>query len=303
MKMAMKNEKEQGKKLKVLPINSVAFSWLFTSKENMELLKHLLIDVAGLKDVESVDVDTPYSVESLKVQMEGTDYKYLVHDAVVTEKSGRTTIVEMQNYVHEFFPQRILAGVCNRYSQKVEPNKIMSKRYKNVRDVIGLALLSKDSIWVVEDDEEENEPLLQYELVAKQTQKTFPGAKISVIVVKLNQELKDKYPLMRAWVSFFRTGEVDDEAPKYLKEAVAMLDAKQWTTEEEKLMLKAKDSDLLVEEYIETAYNRGTRDGIEQGIEQGVETTAKNLLNLGVDKKVICDATGLTEEDLENLSK
>jgi predicted transposase/invertase (TIGR01784 family) len=104
---------------------------------------------------------------------------------------------------------------------------------------------------------------------------------------------------MSAWVSFFRTGEVDDDAPKYLKEAVAMLDAKQWTTEEEKLMLKAKDSDLLVEEYIETAYNRGTRDGIEQG----VEATAKNLLNLGVDKKVICDATGLTEEDLENFLK
>jgi hypothetical protein len=100
--MAMKNEKEQGKKLKVLPTQYVAFSWLFTSRENMELLKHLLIDLAGLKDVETVEVDTDYSVAALKKQFEETDFKYLVHDAVVTEKSGRTTIVEMQNYEHEF---------------------------------------------------------------------------------------------------------------------------------------------------------------------------------------------------------
>ena len=55
----------------------------------------------------------------------------------------------------------------------------------------------------------------------------------------------------------------------------------------------------------------GIQQGIERGIEQGISDgsyrkaleTAKNLLGLGLSSKNIAQATGLSAEDIANLSK
>jgi predicted transposase/invertase (TIGR01784 family) len=49
------------------------------------------------------------------------------------------------------------------------------------------------------------------------------------------------------------------------------------------------------------ARKEGRQQGLEEGREEEKLQTAKNLLNLGIDKNVICEATGLTQDDLDKL--
>jgi predicted transposase/invertase (TIGR01784 family) len=46
---------------------------------------------------------------------------------------------------------------------------------------------------------------------------------------------------------------------------------------------------------------KGEMIGIEKGIEKGRKETAKNMLEMGLDIKMICKATGLSEKEVENI--
>ncbi|MDE5587475.1 MAG: hypothetical protein K2I72_03780, partial [Bacilli bacterium] len=51
----------------------------------------------------------------------------------------------------------------------------------------------------------------------------------------------------------------------------------------------------------------GKEEGIQEGIEKGIEKekrdTVRRLLKSGVDKKIIMEATDLTEEEIKNISE
>ena len=49
------------------------------------------------------------------------------------------------------------------------------------------------------------------------------------------------------------------------------------------------------------AFDEGLELGLEQGLEQGVIKIAKNLINLNLPLEKICEATGLSIEELKKL--
>ena len=51
----------------------------------------------------------------------------------------------------------------------------------------------------------------------------------------------------------------------------------------------------------ETMYEEGIEEGIEKGRQEERRDVALNLLNKGVDPKLILDSTGLSEKELEAL--
>lgn len=62
-----------------------------------------------------------------------------------------------------------------------------------------------------------------------------------------------------------------------------------------------------VKNSIDTALERGREEGLAKGREEGERNAKKqmalNLLSLGVPIKTVAQASGLTEEDIENLEK
>ena len=49
--------------------------------------------------------------------------------------------------------------------------------------------------------------------------------------------------------------------------------------------------------------NRALKQGVQQGIEQGVTKTAQNMLKYGASMDLIKKSTGLSQKQVENLSK
>lgn len=61
----------------------------------------------------------------------------------------------------------------------------------------------------------------------------------------------------------------------------------------------AKEHELLSSNMYQ--YNRGLKEGMEKGMEKERLSTAKNLKALGVEQDIICQATGLSEEQVAGL--
>ena len=62
------------------------------------------------------------------------------------------------------------------------------------------------------------------------------------------------------------------------------------------------DNEMMQKRMINTARNWGYDDGKEAGAKAEKIEIAKNLLNIGISKEDIIKATGLSEEELENLT-
>ena len=78
-------------------------------------------------------------------------------------------------------------------------------------------------------------------------------------------------------------------------------------SESEKLWLDDKfglayDNEIMQKRMINTARNWGYDDGKEAGAKAEKIEIAKNLLNIGTPKEDIIKVTGLSEEELENLT-
>ncbi len=46
----------------------------------------------------------------------------------------------------------------------------------------------------------------------------------------------------------------------------------------------------------------GVKQGMELGVKQGVEKTALNMLDVGIDMTLICQATGLSEAEIKQIA-
>ena len=70
---------------------------------------------------------------------------------------------------------------------------------------------------------------------------------------------------------------------------------------------KEKDAEMVYNSLITEGYEQGIEDGISQGLEQGISSRnieiAKNLLDNNVSIDVIIKSTGLSKEEVEELSK
>ena len=82
-------------------------------------------------------------------------------------------------------------------------------------------------------------------------------------------------------------------------------------SESEKLWLDDKfglayDNEIMQKKMINTARSWGYDDGKAEGLEEGKKeeqiTIAKNLLKKGVSSKIVSESTGLSIEEIENLT-
>ncbi len=60
-------------------------------------------------------------------------------------------------------------------------------------------------------------------------------------------------------------------------------------------------TEFVLEKVEKESEEKGMKKGMKKGREEGIRTTAKNFRDQGVDIKEISKATGLTEEEINNL--
>jgi predicted transposase/invertase (TIGR01784 family) len=262
--------------------NDVAFRKIFGNENKKIILISFLNAVMKLKGndaIGDVEIVNPYQMPIIK------NLKSSIIDVKARDRKGRTYIIEMQVAEPDGLDKRLLYYASKEYAQQIESGEY----YTNLKPVIFIGIfdfkftegnkyLSHHAVCDVENGERTIKDMDFYFIELPKFEK---------LLAEL-QEVTDK------WIFFIKEAEnlevvpdgVDDEG---LKAAYHDANKHSWTKEE----LEAYDYAAMREQ--------DERGKITAAERKGKIETARAFKRLGVDFYIIKQATGLTDEDIENL--
>jgi predicted transposase/invertase (TIGR01784 family) len=283
----------------------IRFDWamkrLLRDKANYVVLEGFLTVL--LKDEIKIK-----SILSSQSNQEDDDDKYNDVDILIENSKGELVIIEVQNTKQHDYFHRILFGaakVITEYIGEGEP-------YDQVKKVISVTIayfdLGQGQDYVYHGTTN-FKGLHNGDILTLSTKQKELYNKVSVFeiypefwIIKAGmfdeKQINDK---LDEWIYFFKTGMVQDEftAPG-LEEAKKKLDKMQLSEEERKQY----------DEYIErlrklASQNKTDQEDVKDAIKDAelkvkIET-ARNYKKMGVSNEIIKQASGLSDEEIENL--
>jgi predicted transposase/invertase (TIGR01784 family) len=279
----------------------IRFDWamkkMLRHKANFDILEGFLSELLG----EEVTIKQVLDSESNK---ETEDDKFNRVDVLVAFASGELVIVEVQNSKEYDYFHRMLYGTSKVITEHIKEGQ----PYAEVKKVISVTIAyfdlgqEKDYVYhgtTIFKGIHKNDILTladkQIELYKKnRVHEIFPEYWV-IKVGKFGNRVKDK---LDEWVYFFKNAEIkNDFSARGLKEAGEKLDEMNLNEKETKEYRK---------------YLKGLRDiastqhtkmaDAQDLIRKGKREVAQNLKQMGFSKSDIKKATGLSDEDIENLN-
>ena len=114
-------------------------------------------------------------------------------------------------------------------------------------------------------------------------------------------------PKIAAWQQFFTTGQVANDAPKYLREAATIIDEQHLTWEERDMINTIEKGAAIRSAELNYAYNQGKTRGIAIGETRGIaeesRRIARSMLQADMDTNLIQALTNLSEDEIERLRR
>jgi len=295
------------------PKNNFAFTQIFGTEKNKDILIHFLNDILGHKGEEQVtEVTFLKTIQDPDIAI----YRQSIVDVLCKSQNGEQFIVEMQVSHHKGFEKRAQYYAAKAYSRQIlredKDHKKMAV-YAKLKGVIFLAI-ADFTMFPDKKDWKSAHRLLDtktYEHDLKDFHFVF------VELEKFNKSIKELKTLEEKWVYFFKHAEdstlteIEDLVGKDLiiKRAFEAVDQASWTEEELRTyehMTKVELDNLAVEQQkIEDAEARGEAKGKAQGMMEGEAKGKAELiqmmLNSGSSIEVISKITGLSIAEIEKL--
>ena len=287
----------------------VVFKTFF--KRNEPLLKDLLTAFLPLPKGWVIDkiyiMDTELNPDRMDKKTFILDFKLKVK---LIKRYGnklreRMVNVEMQTVAHKYIADRFLAYTSRLFSEQLPAGE----SYEEIRPVYSLVFTLANWKEFKETDE--------YYHVCTLQRTTKPHLSMSegmVFVVvelgKFKKKLKDLIDFREIWCYLLKYSsqmgpeecqQLEAQGGDMAKEIVDQLWilSKNETLRELAMIEDRQKRDLKAVK--ETMYEEGIEKGIEKGRKEERRDVALNLLNKGVDPKLISDSTGLSEKELEIL--
>ena len=278
--------------------------------EHPELVMSLLNALLPLDEGKQIE-----HVEYLPAEMvpENPGKKNSIVDVRCRETGGRHFIVEMQmNWNHEF-EQRVILNASKAVIKQLDTNE----DYKLLQPVYALNLIND-----VGFQSEPDEFYHDYAIVnVAHTDRIIEGLRfVFVELPKFKPQTIKEKKMAVLWLRFLtEINKGTREAPKELLEnpdtekALRILEKSAYTEGELYAYERYWDYVNYERGIVEGGYYKGLAEGLAEGeakgqaegIEKGVAKAnlenAQKMKALGVDDKVICQVTGLTEEDISAL--
>ena len=254
--------------------------------EDMDLLRDFLNDMlCGERTVASVE---PRNPEWMPLSPE--DRKIIV-DVYCTSNDGTHFIVEMQYARQAYFPDRALfydAFCLTRQGEKGNEWKYQ------IMPVVSIYLLN----FVLDPDTADDEVYrTDVGLTNLKTGKIF-NPKIREIFIELpkfRKQLEECENDYERWIYLIKNMNMIDIDANYTSEEL----------DQYYYALKVYRDNRNVYEYMMESEERGLERGMEKGLKKGMEEgkieTARNFKRLGVSTDIIRQATGLSEEEIQQL--
>ena len=237
--------------------------------------------------------------------------KRLVFDVLCAIQNNDHIIVEMQKASQEFFKDRIIAYTSRHISEALE---VGDRRY-NFPTVITIVLVDFEI-----PDLKRSNRFIQHIMLKDDENKNFSD-KISFLLIDLTkfageinfEQLTDE---SQKWCfvikNMWRLKESDIPAEEtifkelYENCKISKLNAME-KQEYEKSVLEYEDVKDAMEYHHRMGKAEGFNDGFEKGIEKGreeaINQTAKKLLSMGMSVSDIAKATGLTENEVNQIEQ
>ena len=273
------------------PKNDVAFKKIFGTEKNKDILIHFLNDMITFKENGPIK-----EVTFLKTTQdpETAAKKTSIVDILCKDEKGNQYIVEMQVAKEKGFEKRAQYYASKAYISQVH----VGGEYHNLKEVIFLAIAEfvmfpKKEHWksdhVILDRE-------SYEHDLKDFSFTF------LELPKFRKSIHELSNIPEKWMYFFKHAEETLEGDlqkiighdQIIERAYDALNRFSWNEEE---LLTYEQA-----EKYEGAYYASLAQKFDEGVEKGVERVAKNMLTKGIDIEIIASVTGLTTQEVKNIS-
>ena len=296
----MKNVKTLSQKL------DVVFQALFGEVGNESITKGFLETILERK-IDSIDLS-----RNPILRREFKDEKLGVLDIIAKLDENEICNIELQIVDKKNIIERILYYWSRLYSRQIKSGE----DYK---------ILQKAIVILITDFKIENLEELDYHsrwkiMEDKQGKKIILTQKLEIDIIELPKIIgkeKEQDNLLD-WLYFLENPKSERVTEKMkenenLKEAVKKLDN---LSEDERMQriadLRQKaimDEKAIYEKGLEIGLEKGIQRGMEKGIEKGIMEgsqkekieIAKKMLKLKIDKEIIAEATGLTEQEIEKI--
>lgn len=282
------------------------FGFRYVFGNHLNLLKMFLEDLLHLKIK---------SLERIPEEVVGTyvQDKYIIMDVGVVLTDGRRIVVEMQNSKTGDLKNRLVYyGAALIYNQL--------KRGADVYEYGNVHVLMFLNEHLDHDDPDDCRLVYRYQMREAESGECY-GNQLQITVCELPNLVKgskDPMNVTEQWVYYLRNMKkftTLSGGPKVLDERYRPLieasKTRRLTDEEWKNYIKAmytkEELDNLTKPYYEDGFRKGERMGREEGREEGAAQKsaeiAKAMLTRGYDHSTVRELTGITDQEIEDLSK
>ena len=299
----MENKKEL---LKVT--NDYVFKRIFGQKGNEDITRGFLRAVTKV-EYNNIDLeDTPILERDL------IENKMGILDVKVVANKENNIDIEMQVTKSEYIAERILWYWSKLYAGSIEKGEGYNSTKKAICILIADFKLEKlkeiekyHTKWNIREEEYKNIILTdRLELHIIELEK----------LERRNNKSKEEEELLN-WCKFIKFPEKVEESiimkNEEIKKAKEQLD-KISQDKKERRLAELREKAIMDEMAIrDSGYNEGRKEGIEIGLQQGIhrgielgkedgiKKTAKNMLEMKLDKETISKVTGLTIDEIDNI--
>jgi len=273
------------------PRIDVAFKKIFGSEDTKDILISFLESLMGLegeKRIKDITILDPYLLPKIK------SLKTTILDVRCTDHRGVSYIVEMQVSKIRSFLKRIQYNAAKTYVHQISSGS----DYPKLNQVIAVTITDFTLF-------EEFEHYLSCHI---NTEKETGQHILSEIIYyfielsKFGKSLNQLSGTLEKWVYFLKKAGGLEEIPYEFQEEPfthAFEKARIMNMSGEEFELYEKAGIAITD--AEGAIILAREEGLETGRNEAVKETAKNMLKIGIDIQLICQATGLTEEEVRQL--
>ncbi|OOB79438.1 MAG: hypothetical protein BEN18_03935 [Epulopiscium sp. Nuni2H_MBin001] len=254
----------------------IRFDWaiktVLRKKDNFDILE------AFISDLTNIDVKIQEILESESNQHESDD-KFNRVDILVKDKNDNRYIIEIQNNEEKDYLKRMLYGT----SKNIVENISLGKKYHNIVKVISINIIyfelgkGEDSVYHgkieftglktnTKLNENRQMTLPVYELELEYDPKVFPEYYI-IMPNRFRGETKDKFD---EWLYLLKNSEISNTATSQVMHRVdEQLNMLKMSKVERKTYERFIENQVIYDTQLETAVNKGVKQGMKKGIEKG----------------------------------
>ena len=288
----------------------ISFDWalkrLLRDKANFDVLEGFLSTLLNT----TITIKELLESESNQEQEESKQNRV---DLLAKNSKDELLLIEVQGESEYAFFQRILFGASRLVSEYIDSGQ----NYENIKKVYSINIVyfdlgqGKDYVYhgktefrgIHYDDVLQLSPFQRQKFAVDEVYQLYP----EYYILKVNDFDRWSRTPLDQWLYFLANSDIPEEADAPgLKAAREKLRIAQMSRDERAAYRRYWDNRAVLLDQIVTARGEGRLEGIaegrKEGVAEGITQTARKMLQMGIDKSLVSQTTGLSFEQLDNLN-